>query len=548
MSVSPSAQTQSEPAAPGDMKGTWIVLAMASICMAVAAYNTTSANTILPQIKSDFDMKPVTLQWVMTLYTLAAATFLPIFGRLADLLRKINVFIFGMAVFAVGALLVAAAPDSTILLIGRLLQGVGSGAMFGTSLGVLSAATPESRRTFVLGFWGAMISLGMSLGPILGGLFGEYLSWRGVFVLDLILLAIAAVLAVQVVRKNYVPDMRPAQVRFDYLGAVSLVLLLGPLAFALSNGESSGWTSARTLVPLGIAVIAGIVFFITELRVTEPLLRIHYFLHPRFLMAALGILIGSFILLCFFYYFNLYVQSPDTMNMSPVMAGAAVLPFTLIMFAFSVVAPRLLASYNFRWPITIGMILLALACFLLQDMNDTSTYREIWWKLIILGVGFGLTFPLLPRLGLRLVREQDTGQASGVINTSLFFGATIGVVAGGVASAYATRTQLYGVIAALPVGSHDRQEVVAALVHDSPSHIQDVLAKIEPATSQALVLALRHLNDDAFNAAMLTSAVVAVIGVVLALLLLRGPVPEQHSAAKLLPDSRLSEGQGAAAR
>lgn len=539
MSNSANAQASAKPAAQFDVRGTWIVFAMTAICMTVVAYNTTAAITILPNLKSDFDLRPVTLQWVMTIYTLAAASLVPIFGRLGDILRKIYVFVFGMAIFAVGALLVAVSPDSVVLLTGRLLQGIGAGTMVGNSLGVLSAATPEDKRTFIFGLWSGMISLGMSLGPVIGGLFAEYANWRGIFVLDLVLLACAATLAVVVVRRNYVPDSRPPNARFDYLGGVFMILLLAPLTYGLSISGSAGWTSARVLVPFAIALVAGIIFFITEMRIKQPLMHLHYFLHPRFVMSALGMAISGYMLLAFFFYFNLFVQSPDTLHMSPVFAGLAVLPYSLVMFALSVTVPKVLAPYSFRWPVTIGMVLMAVACLLLANTTNTTSYDALWWKLVVLGIGFGLTFPLLPRVGLRLVREEDSGQASGVINTSLFIGATIGVVVGGMASAIAVRSQLWGVIAALPTGSYDRDELATAVTYGSSGEIQKILGGLESAhTSQAIAAALRTVQDDAFNAAILTGAVVSAIGAVLAVWLMRGPVPEPRAAAKLLPEDK----------
>ncbi|MEZ5787478.1 MAG: MFS transporter [Xanthobacteraceae bacterium] len=537
--TSASAQASTAPSTQFDARGTWTVFAMTAICMTVVAYNTTAAITILPNLKSDFDLRPVTLQWVMTIYTLAAASLVPIFGRLGDILRKIYVFIFGMAIFAVGALFVAVSPDSIFLLIGRLLQGIGAGTMVGNSLGVLTAATPEDKRTFIFGLWSGMISLGMSLGPVIGGLFAEYANWRGIFVMDMVLLAIAASIAVPVVRRNYVPDSRPPNARFDYVGGVFMILLLAPLTYGLSMSGSAGWTSARVLLAFAIALVAGIIFFITEMRVKQPLMHLHYFLHPRFVMSALGMAISGYMLLAFFFYFNLFVQSPNTLHMSPVTAGLAVLPYSLVMFALSVTVPKILAPYSFRWPVTIGMALMAIACFLLAKTTNSTSYDALWWKLVILGIGFGLTFPLLPRVGLRLVREEDSGQASGVINTSLFIGATIGVVVAGMASAIAVRSQVWGVIAALPTDSYDRDELATAVTYGSSGEIQKILGGLESAhTSQAIAAALRTVQDDAFNAAILTGAVVSALGAVLAIWLMRGPIPEPRAAAKLLPQDK----------
>lgn len=511
---------------------------MTAICMTAVSYNNSAAITILPKLISEFDMRPTTGQWVLMIYTIAVASLVPIFGRLGDILHKVHVFIFGIASFAAGSLLVVISPDSVVLLIGRLLQGIGAGTMFGNSLGILSAATPENKRAFVFGLWGGMISLGLSLGPVIGGLLAEYISWRAIFVLDLVLLAAAAAIAGYVVRRAYVPHARPAMARFDYLGGLLMILLLGPLTYALSIGGSVGWTNAQTLISFAIAAASGIGLFFIELGLKHPLIRVHYLLHPRILMAMLGMAICGYVLFNFFFYFNTFIQSPDTLNMSPVIAGLAILPYTFVMFVFSVTVPGILAPYSYRWPVTIGMICMAAGFLLLANTTNMTNYSALWWKLLILGVGFGLTFPLLPRLGLRLVHQQDSGQASGVINNFLFMGATIGVVVGGIASAHAVRSQLSDVITALPVGSYDREALVGLITYGSFLEIEQILSSLESTTRQSIRAALAKVHDDAFSAAVLTAAVVSAIGAVLAVWLLRGPVPEPHAAVKLLPPER----------
>jgi hypothetical protein len=355
---------------------------------------------------------------------------------------------------------------------------------------------------------------------------------------DLVLSAICLVLAIRVARAGYVPDTRVAGARFDWPGAAALVLLLGPSAYALTNGESQGWTSAATLVPLGVALAAAVAFYVIERRVREPLIHLGYFRHPRFLMSTVGVLIAGFLLLGFLVYFNLFVQSPDTLALSPVMAGAALLPLTAVMFVLSVTAPRILAPYSFHWPVTIGMACLAVACLLLYGTSNTSTYASIWWKLVILGIGFGLTTPLLPRVGLRLLPEEHTGQGSGVINTCLYFGGSMGVVVCGLVAAITVRARVAAVVDALPTDLPDRDAVVASLTHGSPNQVQQTLFTLDPATGSALQETLRAVQDDIFDAVMLACALVALVGGLLAAWLLRGPVPPPHSAAGLArPDA-----------
>jgi EmrB/QacA subfamily drug resistance transporter len=511
--------------------GTWIVLIMTAIAMTMVAYNTTAAITILPDLKSEFDMRPTTLQWVMSIYTVSAAALLPVLARLGDLIGKMKIYVFGVAIFGLGALAITLATDASLVLIGRLGQGIGAGALLGSALAVLSAATPEARRGFVLGLWGAMIALGIGLGPVIGGVFAEYLSWRGVFASDLVLVTLGLVIAIRVIRAGYVPETPRSDAGLDYAGAIALILFLGPLTFALAYGQDHGWTHPITLGNLLVAALAVIAFVAIERRPKEPLLHLRYLRLPRFLMAAFGMLVVGIFLTGALISFSLFVQSPDTLALSPVMAGAAVLPLTLTMFVLAVTAPRILGPYNARLPITIGMIAFALGALLLAGIGNDSSYAEIWWRLVVVGIGFGLTMPLLPHVGLRLLPDEHAGQGSGVINGLLYFGATLGVVLGGVVSALTIRTHIATVLDALPVDSAKHEALSTTLAHGSAGEVQQALDALEPSAGATLRAALSAVLDDAFDHTMLALAVIAVLGAVLATWLMRGPVPAPHSAA-----------------
>ncbi|WP_170608467.1 MFS transporter [Ruegeria arenilitoris] len=519
-----------------DMRGARVVLAMTAICMMVVGFNTTAVATILPNLKAEFDLGPSGLQWVMAVYTVVSATLVTIVSRLGDITGKMGVFFFGMIVFAVGSGLVLFSQDAAMLLIGRGAQGAGAAALFGTSLSLLTAATPEEKRASVTGAWGAIVGLAIGLGPIVGGAFAHYISWRGVFATDLVLLVAAFIIGLRVQRQNYVPDTRLQGAKFDFPSAVALVLLLGPLSFALSNGESKGWGTVTTLIPLCVSVVAVFALITTSRRSDDPLIELRYFRHPRYLMAATGMFFTGFALFCFFVYFNTFVQSPDTFAYTAIGAGAAILPLSLSMFAVSVTAPRFLAPYSFQWPIILGMGSMACGLFLLTSTTNTTGYSEIWWKLVILGLGLGIGFSLLPRLGLRLLPEEHVGQGSGVVNAFLYFGATLGAVIGGLAEARSTRSGLAEVIAALPAGSNKEEELSRALTHGTPSQIQQIISGMNPNSGTSLAKALRDLQDNAFDSAMLCAAVAASIAVILALLLLRGPVPPLQDAKQLVKD------------
>ena len=208
------------------------------------------------------------------------------------------------------------------------------------------------------------------------------------------------------------------------------------------------------------------------------------------------------------------------------------------MFVVSVVAPRFRAPYSFQWPVILGMGFTTAGFLLLTATTSTSNVGDIWWKLAIIGIGLGVGFSLLPRLGLRLLPDEHAGQGSGVVNAFLYFGATMGSVLGGLAEAVTTRWGVTEVINALPQGSAQRTDLAHALTHGSPSQIQELIAGLDPTTGTALASALRDLQDNAFDSAMFVTAMAALVATVLAILLLRGPVPPVHSAVDLVKRRR----------
>ena len=177
------------------------------------------------------------------------------------------------------------------------------------------------------------------------------------------------------------------------------------------------------------------------------------------------------------------------------------------------------------------MIAFALGALLLAGIGNGSTYAEIWWRLIVVGIGFGLTMPLLPHVGLRLLPDEHAGQGSGVINGLLYFGATLGVVLGGVVSALTIRSHITTVLTALPVDSARHEALSTTLAHGSAGEVQQALDALEPSAGASLRAALSAVLDDAFDHTMLALAAIAVVGAVLAAWLMSGPVPAPHSAA-----------------
>jgi EmrB/QacA subfamily drug resistance transporter len=412
-----------------------LVLTATIIAMFVVGFNTTAILTALPAIKSSLELDGQTLQWVINIYMLACAVLIAVMGRFADIFGAMRMFLIGLGIFAVGSVAGLFALDAVMILIGRACQGIGAAAIASISAALISVATPEEKRAQALGLWAGTIAFAFGVGPLIGGVLTDSISWRAIFAIDIVLLAIAALLNLRIEKLKLIPDDLKPGTKIDYLGVGLLIVCLGTFVYGLTSGHQAGWTSLQTLALFAAAVVAGGTFAFHEHRVAEPLIDFSFFRNPRYLASAIGMFFAAYLLMGVIYAYNLFVQAPGALDLTPIEAGLSLLPFTMTMFALSLTAPRLLAPYSFRWPITIGMLVLVAGFWLMHFTSDQTPYSDLWWKLVILGAGIGLAYSLLPRLGLHALPDQSAGQGSGVINTCLYLGASVGIAASGVVAA-----------------------------------------------------------------------------------------------------------------
>jgi len=386
--------------------------------------------TALPEIKAELDLGTLATQWVVNIYMLCTAVLVAIVGRFSDIFGKLNVFMLGLGVFAAGSISIMLTGDILLLMMGRIAQGIGAAALMSGSIALVDVTTEKSKRALALGIWAGLIAFGLGAGPLIGGALIAAIGWRAVFAVDVVVIAIEAVLCVRILALKLVPHVERKAVPVDYIGTGLLIVALAPFVYGLSNAHVAGWTSAKTLGLFTIAIAGGVAFVIRERYAIEPLVYFRFFRYPRYLASTLGIFADGVTLLCVLYFFNLYAQSPGGLRLTAFMAGAAILPYSLTSFLLSVTMPHVLAKSTMRWPITIGMLLNAVGLWLLSQTTADMTYSDLWWRLIFVGAGMGLTYPLFPIVGLRALPDEHAGQGSGVINMCFYMGLSVGLAAG----------------------------------------------------------------------------------------------------------------------
>ncbi|MHA1517494.1 MAG: MFS transporter [Alphaproteobacteria bacterium] len=501
----------------------WLVVAVACAGAFEVAYNTTAVMTALPAIKLSLDLGIDTLQWVINLYMLSAAVTLAAMGHFADTFGMMRIFAIGLCLFALGSISIALSDDAAVLLAGRAFQGIGVAALMATSVALISVSAPPDKRASAHGLWAGAVAIGFALGPLIGGTLTDVISWRAIFALDIAILAIITLLCVRVVRLGLVPRALDAGKRTDFLGIGLLLAALASFLYGLTSGQLFGWTSFQTLALFAAAVLGSAGFVVRELRATDPLIEFGFFRHPDYVAATLGMFLNGVTQMGVLYFTNLFLQAPEGLNFSASQAGLALLPFTSAMFVVSLVLPRLIAPGHFRFPVTAGMLLLAVGFWLMYDINHQTPYSDVWWRLTILGVGVGFNWALLPRVGLGVLPDANAGQGSGVLNTCMFAGLATGTAIGGVVASYIKRGLIDPVVEKVAANAPDLNSLKVTLVHGSDRQIAHALAPIPGAEAAELESVMRVAFDSGFSGVMLMMMLMALLGAVLSFVLIRRP-------------------------
>src|SRR4051812_33694983 len=382
-------------------------------------------NVALPDIAKDLGVASANdLSWVVTGYTLTFGGFLLLGGKLADRLGRRRVFIAGASLFAVASLLGGLAGSLGLLIGARLLQGLGGALMAPSALSMLTVVFAEGReRNRALGVWAAISAGGAAIGLILGGVLTEYASWRWVLFINVPVAALAVLGALRIL-----PESRDARARgFDVPGAVLATGGLIALVYALVKGNDLGWSSARTLLMLGLAAVLLTAFVVVQRRVRDPLVDFRLFRSRSMLGADLGALFVGAGLFAVFFFLVLWMQQVH--GYSPLRAGFAFLPMTGFIVVGAGISSQLLTRIGARPLLIIGPGLgaagmLALA---LRLTPDSSYVTDILPALCVLALGMGMTFVALTSSAVAGVPQEDAGVASALLNSGQQIGGSLGL-------------------------------------------------------------------------------------------------------------------------
>jgi EmrB/QacA subfamily drug resistance transporter len=422
----------------------WLALALLATVQFMVVLDIAIVNVALPSIQTDLGFSQENLQWVISAYALFFGGFLLLGGRAADLLGRRRLFVAGLILFSAASLASGLAWSDESLILFRAAQGLGAAIITPAALSILMTTFSEGReRNTALGVWGAVGAFGAVAGVLLGGILTDWLSWEWIFYIN-----VPVGLAALALTPILLTESRDAHVKsFDVPGAVLVTGGLVTLVYAITQANDYGWGSAETI---GLFVAAGVLlaaFVGWEARVREPLMPFSIF-RIRTVSAAniSGLILGT-VTFSMFLMLTLYMQ--QVLGYSPMKTGVAYLAVAGSAIITSTIAAQLVTRVGVKPVIVAGMTFLAAGLFYFTQVSVGGSYLgDLLPGFLLIAAGLGFSFVPISIAALAGVQPSEAGLASGLFNTSQQIGGALGIAA---LSAVATSKTESGVASGTPL-------------------------------------------------------------------------------------------------
>jgi EmrB/QacA subfamily drug resistance transporter len=491
------------------------VLAAAIVGSSMAFIDGTVVNVALPAIQADLKATAFQAQWVVESYALLLAALLLVGGALGDHFGRRRIFAIGVGVFALSSVGCALAGTVHQLIAARAVQGVGGALLVPGSLALISASFPEKERGKAIGTWSGFSGITAAVGPVLGGFLVDHFSWTWAFLINIPM----ALLVLWIVWRH-VPESRGASARggLDLWGALLATAGLGGIVYAFIEAPTQGWASPAVIAALVIGVAGSLGFVAAERRVRAPmlplaLLRIGNFSGANLLTLLLYAALGGGL---YFFPLNLI----QVQGYSATVAGAALLPFVLILFVLSRWAGQLVDRFGPRLPLVVGPSIAAAGFALFAVPGVGASYWSGFLPaVVVLGLGMAVTIAPLTTTVMNAVGPEQAGVASGVNNAVSRAAAVLAIAVFGAIMAWAFDTALAEHLRGMGASAQ-----VTAFLEGERSKLAG--AAVPPGVDAATATALKRAVAESFVAGfrwvMLLGAALAALSAASAWWMIRG--------------------------
>ena len=404
-------------------KSTLLGLAAMALAVLVVANDFTALSVALPAMEQDFAADVTTVQWVINGYALVFGVLIVTGGRLADMFGRRRIFFLGAGLFAIFSVIGGLAPNVGVLLACRGLMGVGGAMMWPAILGMTYAILPQSKAGLAGGLILGAAGFGNAIGPLIGGALTDALSWRWIFFLNLPIAAFAMLVTWRIVRAD------PGTVsdhRIDYGGIVSLSIGLLALLFALDQGIDLGWSDPLIVGLFVVAGVALLLFIILERRAGETALVPNDVLRNQaFFPACMAVLLMSAIFFAALLYLPQFMTK--VLAYSAAASGAGLLPMMGTFAVTSFIAGPLYSKMGPKLIVSLGAAFLAVGIFMLSMVQSTTAYDGLIAGMIVLGIGVGLFYSSITTAAVTALDPSRSSLAGGIIYMFQIAGGSIGL-------------------------------------------------------------------------------------------------------------------------
>lgn len=399
-----------------------LTLAAMSLGYGVVQLDVTIVNTALNAIGMSLGGGVAELQWVVSAYTIAFAAFILTAGALGDRIGAKRVFMAGFAIFTAASVACALAPNATILIAARCVQGLAAAILVPNSLALLSHAYADDKaRGRAVGIWAAGASLALTAGPFVGGALITLVGWRSIFLVNLPI----GLAGLWLTWRFASETTRSPQREIDLPGQLAAIAALGALAGAIIEGGARGWEDPLVIAGfVASAVLAGL-FVWRESRASQPMLPLSLFRHRMFALTSLVGLLVNVAIYGLIFVLSLYFQQVN--GLSAFATGLAFVPMMGAVLPVNLIAPRVSERIGARATIAAGATLSAVGCLALLGIAADTSYWAICAQLIAISAGLGLLVPPLTSTLLGSVEKSRSGIAAGVLNATRQTGSVLGV-------------------------------------------------------------------------------------------------------------------------
>ena len=474
----------------------------------------------IPSIHAEFGTSIEVLQWTVAAFLIPFAALLIAAGRAADVFGRRRLLVAGSLVFAAGSVIAGLAPDTSVLIGGIALAGVGGALIMPSSMSVLVDVFRGPRRGLAIGLWGGATEFTSGVGILIGGFLTGAISWRAIFALTFVIALAIVVLALRGAPESRDPD---APRTIDYAGAAISAVFLAALSLALIQGPSWGFGATPTVVLFVISALAAIAFVLVERRAAFPIFDFGMMRRRNFAGSTVVIFVMDFSFGAALFFLPLYFQ--EMLGYSPLETGVLLLPLTGLMVIGSPLGGRIAAAVGPRPPIVVGLGLMAIGVYLCAQLTLGTTYADLWLPTSILGLGVGLALTPMNLAAMNAVSRDHAGAASGMLVTLSGLGATLGVaVTGAIFNELNARSTvaLAGADGVTLTEAQARQ--LDGILADTPG-AREVVDKAVGLDPTKAIDAVREAFVSALGTSLLISAGLIVVGLLLTIVLMRRQDP-----------------------